>query len=92
MSGLKELKVCNYIIHIYRNSIVKFLPQKTYHSLLVSVVCFAENKSVLHFENLDWCLRNNSLEDTGGTWAMVGAILAGSSSDIEMWRAIGFVS
>ena len=64
----------------------------TYHSLLGSVDCFAENKSVLHFENLVWCLRNNSIEDTGGTWVMVGAILAGSSSDIEMWRSIGLVS
>ena len=58
---------------------------KTYQSLLGSIDCFAENKSVVHFKNLVWCLRNNSLKDTSGTWAMVGTILARSSSDIEMY-------
>ena len=65
---------------------------KTYQSLLGSIDCFAENKSIVHFKNLVWCLRNNSLKDMGETWAMVGTILAGSSSDIEMQQSIGLVS
>lgn len=82
----------NHNNYVQRYSTGKFAVYDNYHSLLLCVDCFAENKSFLHFENLDWCLRNNSFEDGGGTCAIVGAILAGSSSDKEIWRSTGPLS
>ena len=60
------------------------------HFLVVSSL--AEDKSLSDFVNLDLCLINNSFEDTGGTWAIVGAILAGSSSDNETNMSIYWVA
>lgn len=68
---------------------LSFKTNSNSYCLSVSVDCCAGNKFVLYCKNLDWCLVYSSFDDTGGTSAIVGAILAGSSSDNDTWRSIG---